>query len=229
MTPGFGYAMAFATGILGAFHCIGMCSGIAGGFFVHHGLKNPVLAQLRYHGTRILVYTVLGTSGAFLGRVLVQSGAIGKGQGLLLITAGMVVTLIGARRLGLLPSLRHPERHTPGAGAGEIRFADLETGAHRWTPAAAGLVNGLVPCSLVFSVAVKAVGSADPFQAGLLMIAFGLGTLPTMAAVTTLGAVVGGRARGIASRLAGLTVMALGIWTLYEGLVFYDVMRGLSG
>jgi sulfite exporter TauE/SafE len=80
----------------------------------------------------------------------------------------------------------------------------------------------------VFSVAVKAVATADPIRAGALMAAFGLGTLPTMAAVSTLGGVVGTRARGLAARLAGFSVIALGLWTLYEGLVFYDIMRGLS-
>ena len=228
MTPEFGYALAFATGVLGAFHCLGMCGGIAAGFFVRHGWQDRLLPQLYYHATRILVYSVLGISGALIGQVLVQSGAMGKGQGLLMIAAGGLVTLIGARVTGLLPPGRPrsvPPRHPIGL---EVRFGDMAKRRRPWDPAVGGLINGLVPCALVFSVAVKAVGSADPFQAGLLMLAFGLGTLPTMAAVTTLGAIIGSRAQGIAKRLVGLTVITLGLWTIYEGLVFYDVMRGLS-
>jgi sulfite exporter TauE/SafE len=227
VTTEFGYALAFATGLSGAFHCLGMCSGIAGGYFVHRGWRGRFLPQLYYHGTRILTYTVLGVSGALVGRVLVQSGILGKGQGLLMIAAGVLITLVG---LGLLGWLPRGWTGTPRPAPDNAILVDLELPgeSQRWPAMIAGLVNGLVPCSLVFSVAVKAVGSFDPLQAGLLMGAFGLGTLPAMAAVSILGAVVGSRAQGVAARVAGFLVLALGLWTLYEGWVFYDVMRGLS-
>lgn len=228
MTSEFGYALAFTTGILGAFHCLGMCSGLAAGFFVNHGWEGRLQPQLYYHGTRILVYSALGVSGAVMGRVLVLSGVVGKGQGLLMVAAGVLVTLVGIRVLGLLPLLRRRDGYPRNPAGLEVRFGETAKPRHRWLPVMGGLVNGLVPCGLVFSVAVKAAGSANPLQAALLMLAFGIGTLPTMAAISSLGAVVGSRARGIAARLAGLSVIALGLWTIYEGLVFYDVMRGLS-
>jgi len=229
VTPEFGYTLAFATGILGAFHCLGMCSGLAAGFFVNHGWEGRLRPQLYYHGTRILVYSVLGVSGAVMGRVLVQSGNLGKGQGLLMIAAGILITLVGIRVLLRVPPPCRNDGYPRDPNGLEVRFGDTVPPRQRWLPVIGGLVNGFVPCGLVFSVAVKATGSADPIQAGLLMLAFGIGTLPTMATISALGAVVGGRARGIAARLAGLTVAALGLWTIYEGLVFYDVMRGLSG
>jgi hypothetical protein len=163
-----------------------------------------------------------------MGRVLVQTGVMGKGQGLLMIAAGILIALIGFRVLGTLPWGRWRNERPRHPNVRKVHFLVRESPRHRWGPLAAGLLNGFVPCSLVFSVAVKAAGSADPLRAGLLMAAFGLGTLPTMAAVSTLGAVVGSRARGIAARVAGLAVVAMGLWTLYEGMVFYDIMRGLS-
>ena len=228
-----GYALAFATGVFGAFHCLGMCSGIAAGVFVRIGWEHRFLPHLYYHGTRILVYTVLGVSGAFIGRVLVQTGIVGKGQGVLMMATGLLVVLSGLGVLGLLPhrgkaGCRQRPGHQVRTETRTLRPLDAGTGRHRWTPVLAGLLNGFVPCSLVFSVAVKAVGTADPLQAGLLMGAFGLGTLPMMLAVSVLGALIGSRARGLAERLAGVTVIALGLWTFYEGLVFFDIMRGLS-
>jgi sulfite exporter TauE/SafE len=98
----------------------------------------------------------------------------------------------------------------------------------RLLPLTAGLVNGLVPCSLVFSVAVKSVATADPVRSGLLMLFFGLGTLPTMLLVTTAGAVISEKARGVLIRLTGVVVILFGGWTIYEGVVFYDIMRGLA-
>lgn len=235
MNGEFGYLLAFATGVFGAFHCLGMCSGIAGGFFVLHGGQRRLLSQLYYHGTRILVYTGLGVAGALVGRVLVQTGLLGKGQGILMMTAGLLISLIGLALLGVLP-IRGPQRINPQVVdpsgdqlAGQpVPFYREYVAGRTWPPALAGLFNGLVPCSLVFSVAVKAAAVADPLRAGLLMAAFGLGTLPTMVALSLLGALVGSRVRGVAERLAGISVLALGLWTLYEGFVFFDIMRGLG-
>ena len=97
-----------------------------------------------------------------------------------------------------------------------------------WQPWLGGLLNGLVPCSLVFSVALPAAATADPLRAGGLMLAFGLGALPPMLSVSLLADLAGERARGLFTRLAGLTVPLLGGWTFYEGLVFFDIMRGLG-
>lgn len=231
MNPEFGYGLVFFTGLFGAFHCLGMCSGIAAGFFVGQGWRHGWLPHLTYHGTRIAIYIALGVAGAILGRVLVQAGIVGKGQGLLMMVAGVVIMLFGVAILGGLPS---------GPGKGCRRETALAPGAEQpmrplaavqrspvIAPAAAGMVNGLVPCSLVFSMAVKTV-ALPPGEAAFLMLAFGIGTLPTMGVVTVAGALAGSRMRGVFNRLAGAAVVLLGIWTLYEGVVFYDVMRGLA-
>jgi sulfite exporter TauE/SafE len=60
------------------------------------------------------------------------------------------------------------------------------------------------------------------------MLSFGLGTIPVMGTATALGGRIGRRARAQGRRLAGGIVVALGAWTLYEGVIFYQVMRGLS-
>lgn len=228
MTTEFGYILAFSTGLFGSFHCLGMCSGIAAGFFVRHGWQHKVLPHLAYHGMRITIYTALGVIGAMLSQVLVQSGIVGKGQGILMIVAGIVVVLFGLGVLGVLPWGRQRVSRVESPEVQPLQFRPRGGHPSRITPFIAGVVNGFVPCSLVFSVAVKAVGSADPVHAGLLMISFGLGTLPMNVLVTVSGAIVGSKARGIFARLAGITVTALGLWTIYEGVVFYDIMRGLA-
>lgn len=218
-------SLAFLTGVLGALHCLGMCSGLAGGYFVRCG--SGIRAVLSYHGTRILVYGILGAAGALAGRVLVQQGILGKGQGLLMMVAGLVIVGLGlsmlwparGRRAGSL-EVRPPPRAVR-LGPGPPRPAP-------WTAAVAGAFNGLVPCGLTVSIAIKGAATADPLRAGLLMVVFGLGTLPTMGLVSLTGTAIGRRARGLFSGLAGLAVMVLGLWTLYQGWVFFDIMRGLS-
>jgi hypothetical protein len=218
------YLLAFTAGLLGAPHCLGMCTGLAGGVFVHQGLAGRGLAAVLYHAGRVATYVALGVAGGLVGRVLVQSGAFGKGQGLLMIAAGVVVIALGLGLVGALPFAR-PRRCRPAAGGVTIAPPSRP---RLLAPLLAGVGNGLVPCSLVFSVAIKASALASPLEAGALMLVFGLGTVPAMLGVSLLGGALGNALRGAQLRLAGLVVVALGAWTLYQGLVFYDVMRGLA-
>lgn len=218
------YSLAFLTGIFGAPHCIGMCSGLVGGVFMRWG-QRVAWPLVVYHGTRVLTYVALGVAGALLGRVLEQSGIFGKGQGVLMIAAGVVVTLVG---LGIV------RRATGGArsgcaGAAMTSTACAATPAGRgfWILPFGGLINGLMPCALVFSVAIKAAAAAEPLRAGLLMLFFGLGTLPGVLPVSVLAA-FGGRADGLWARLGGICVVALGVKTTYEGMIFFNIMRGLA-
>lgn len=224
MSGEFTFALAFATGLFGSFHCIGMCSGINGGFNLSFRQDNRLFALFAYHGTRIVTYTLFGVIGALLGRVVVQTGIIGKTQGILMILAGIIVVVLGLNLLGIV-RWNKPDR----AQTHRVKFAaepgSVSTSFNPWL---AGLLNGLVPCSLVFSVAVQAASTADPLRAGLLMLAFGAGTLPSMVGISLLGASIGSRLSGGLAKLAGVTVVLLGLWTLYEGATFFDIMRGLS-
>jgi len=227
MSNEFGYLLAFSTGLMGAFHCLGMCGGFAGGYFAGHGWRRKLLPQATYHGIRIVTYMVLGVSGAVIGRVVAQSGIVGKGQGLLMILAGLLIMAIGLGLTGRVPGLMRARSCKPPQGCKVVKFEAKPRTASLF-PGIAGLLNGLVPCSLVFSVALKAAATGQPLQAGLLMLSFGLGTLPTMGLVTTLGAAIGHWGSDWMPLITGILVMLLGAWTFYEGVVFFDIMRGLA-
>lgn len=209
--------IAFATGLLGTGHCIGMCSGLAGGLFV--GYPAPIGPLLVYHGTRVLTYATLGVLGAVLGQVIVQTGAFGKAQGVLMSVAGALIAGLGLWMLWRGWRVRSGVERTPPC----LRQTPL-----RWPPVVAGMLNGLVPCSLVFSIALKATATLEPARAGLLMLVFGIGTLPSMLSVSLLGRAIGLRARGAMAVFAASLVVVLGLWTFYEGAVFLEVMWGLS-
>ncbi|RUM94190.1 MAG: sulfite exporter TauE/SafE family protein [Thiothrix sp.] len=228
MNAEFGYALAFATGVFGAFHCLGMCSGLAGGFFVGYGWQRNIFPFIAYHGSRIFVYSLLGITGALLGRVIVQTGIVGKGQGILMILSGVLIVLIGLYLLRRALLSRQNKPLTNCTDQQPLQFFDKSTIPGRVTPYLGGILNGLVPCSLVFSVAIKAAGTADPMRAGLLMLSFGAGTLPTMATVSAMGALLSSQTQTIFRTFAAVSVIALGLWTLYEGWIFYDIMQGLS-
>lgn len=228
MNTGLTLPLAFLAGLLGALHCLGMCSGLAGGYFVRYG--RGVGAVLIYHATRLLLYGGLGMASALGGRALVQQGYFGKGQGLLMMAAGLAIVVLGLTRWWPPRGWRN-QRHrsstlvTRCPGPGRPVCGTRPT--YRCA-ALAGAINGLVPCSLTASVAIAGAATADPWRAALLMLAFGLGTLPTMALVSLAGTAIARSAHGRYASLAGMAVVALGLWTLYEGWVFYDIMRGLG-
>lgn len=224
MNPELTLAMAFATGLFGALHCLGMCGGLAGGFFVQRQVQPRLAPQFIYHASRLFIYALLGMAGAWAGRSLAQTGLTGKAQGILMMGAGLLILVLGLRML-----LARPRRPALAPTGGlEVRLEPMTRPPRPWSPLLFGTLNGLIPCSLVFSIALKATATGDPGRAGLLMLAFGLGTLPMMAAVTGFGAFVGARARDFSARIAGGLVAILGLWTLYEGYSFFDIMRGLA-
>jgi sulfite exporter TauE/SafE len=209
------YALAFMTGLLGAPHCIGMCSGLVSAFFVHSRTALTMRLAM-YHGARLLIYVLIGISGAFLGRVVEQSGIFGKGQGVLMIVAGIIVILLGGYTISRSRQIHScPEaRYQPARGT-------------VFAPVIGGVINGLIPCSLVFSVAIKAAATA-PLNAAILMLFFGLGTLPGVMPVSLVAAAFTSGRKGLWLRLGGACVIALGVKTTYEGVVFFDIMRGLA-
>lgn len=227
----FGYFAAFMTGILGSGHCLGMCGSLVCGYFIRaraaeDGRLN-IAPYLAYHGARITVYGMVGLIAAALGAALVSTGQIGLAQGVLQILAGLIVILLGLELLGLSPlkltigfaPARWLRRQFAGAAQkGAVRGASI-----------AGLVNGLMPCSMTMAMAVKATTSPGVAEGGLLLLAFGAGTLPSMLLASFLFGKLGPRLRGAMQKGAGLFVIALGVSTLWQGLAYFLVMHRLVG
>lgn len=219
------YGLAFMTGILGTGHCLGMCGGLVSGFFMRQGAKS-IVPYLAYHAARVSVYVLIGLVAASLGAVLAQTGLFGKVQGILQIIAGLVVILLGFDILGVLPI-----SNTLHFAPMKWIFKQFATATQRGPVAGSfigGAVNGLMPCSMVMAMAVQATTAPGPLQGGLLLLAFGLGTLPAMFAAGYLFGKLGIKARGWLIRSAALFVIALGLSTLWQGLTYYSVMRNLA-
>lgn len=225
----FGYVAAFMTGLLGSGHCLGMCGALVCGYFMRAKQAaagaEGVMPYLAYHGTRISVYGTIGLLAAALGAVLVATGKIGLAQGVLQIVAGVVVILLGIELLGLLPvSLTvgfAPARWLRQQFAGAAQKGMLRGAA------IAGLVNGLMPCSMTMAMAVKATTAPSVPEGGLLLLAFGAGTLPSMLLASVLFGKLGPRMRGVLQKGAALFVIALGVSTLWQGIAYFRVMQKL--
>jgi sulfite exporter TauE/SafE len=208
-------AAAFAAGLLGSAHCLGMCAGISGLFAAGASvtaLKTQLPLAIAYNVGRILSYTFLGIVVALIGKTAV--GAIPSLAGPVRLLSGLLIAVVGLQVAFNLRLLAPIEK------AGALiwnRLAPRATGLIPATsvPKAAGLglLWGWLPCGLVYSILLIAATTAEATSGALVMIAFGLGTLPAMIATGLSAAKVA----AFASRnrvASGLLIVVLGIATM---------------
>jgi sulfite exporter TauE/SafE len=220
---------AFLVGLLGGVHCVGMCSGIVGA--LSSGLAPGIRlsrwrllsALLAYNGGRIVSYGLAGLLLGLLGQqasALEIFGSFPVGR----VVGGVVMILFGFYLAGWWHALLALEK------AGAHLWRHVEPLGRRFIPVQGsgqafmlGLVWGWLPCGMVYAVLALALASASVLYGGLVMLVFGLGTLPLMVgmgfAIGTLTRVLQGR---ILRTLAGVTVMLFGLYTLVLAPPMHD-------
>jgi sulfite exporter TauE/SafE len=209
---------AFLAGLLGSAHCLGMCGGISGLFALHasvRGLSRQLPMALVYNAGRLASYALLGFAVAAVGsRFAALTPAVGKPVRLI---AGAVIILIGLQIAFNFRALGFLER------MGGAAWSRISPFAGRLLPVTSlpralglGLLWGLIPCGLVYSVLLVAATSARALDGALVMLAFGLGTAPAML-LTGLGAArLAQLMQDRRTRLgAGLLIVMLGILTVF--------------
>ena len=204
-------ASAFALGLAGAGHCLGMCGGIAAA--LNLGGPRSLAVTLSYHSGRISSYTLLGgLLGLAAGSVDIAAWtmALRYLAGLLLIGMGLYIADWWRGMAAL-------ER------VGARLWQPVQRLSSRWLPVrhwpqgfALGLCWGLMPCGLIYSSLAWAATAQNAATSALMMFLFGLGTLPAMLA-TSLGAdklQAFLRRRGLKLIIA-LLLITSGVWTFY--------------
>jgi len=176
---------AFIVGLLGGGHCAGMCGGIVGAVSLTLPGRHPRLAYLlAYNGGRIASYGLAGgLAGALGASSLVLNRLLPVEQGLYLL-ANLMLVALGLYLAGLWQGVLVLER------AGGLLWRRLQPLTKSlvplrspWHALQLGALWGWLPCGLVYSVLVAALASGSALQGAGLMLAFGLGTLPTLLAM----------------------------------------------
>ena len=209
---------AFLVGLTGGVHCVGMCGGIVGALTL--GLPpapgQPLLVRLpyllAYNAGRVASYAAAGALAGGMGAWAAHLTSVQHAQLALQVLAGLFMILLGFYLTGWWPVLNHLER------VGGVLWRRIEPLGRRLlpvrTPAQAfgiGLVWGWLPCGLVYSVLVWAMGAGGAGQGALLLLSFGLGTLPTLLTMGAAAAALAGFVRRAGVRqVAGMLVMLFG-------------------
>ncbi|ACT51762.1 sulfite exporter TauE/SafE family protein [Methylovorus glucosotrophus] len=212
----------FMVGLLGGGHCAGMCGGIVGAVSMSLPGARPRLPfLLAYNGGRILSYTLAGVLAGALGASSFFLGHILPIQKILYGLSSVMLVLLGLYLAGVWHGVTYVER------LGSVLWRQLQPLSKRllpvqspWQAILLGAVWGWLPCGLVYSVLVAALAAGNALQGGMLMLAFGLGTLPTllamgMAAVKLKKVLQQGWLR----KLSGLAVILFGLFGLYRVLL----------
>ncbi len=216
---GFDYTLAFIAGVLGSGHCLGMCGALVSGYFMNSGKHKSLLPYFAYQMTRISIYVLIGVLAASLGVVLVSGGMFGKVQSILQMVIGSVVIILALGIIGLIPfqgSIKLLPMNLLRKGYAKARTKGPVLGAM-----IAGFLNGLMPCPLTFAMYVEATSATSVMEGGLLMLAFGAGTLPTMLFISFAFAKMGASLRGYMLKSAAIVMIFMGLNTIYKGLTFY--------
>lgn len=211
---------AFLAGLLGGVHCVGMCGGIVAAMSLQPGGETRAggraVLHFAYNGGRIASYALAGALAGLLGSAAFLSEHLLPLQRGLYALAQVVLILLGLYLAGLNHAVLVLER------LGGRLWRRLQPLFTRLLPIRgpgqallAGGVWGWLPCGLVYSVLVSALAAGDAARGGLLMLAFGLGTLPNL----LLMGWAGERLRRYTGNVwlrrgAGLLVAGIGAWGL---------------
>lgn len=215
--------MAFSTGLLGSGHCLGMCGGIVAAFSLATSGRGGLLFPFLYQLGRILTYMLIGLVVGMAGSALAFTDSLRLPGRLLLLGSDLFLILIGLGSAGLFArlSLLNLEYALP------VRTLTATVQRLKVLPPylaalPLGMLFGLLPCGLVYAMALTAAQSAVASSGALLMLAFGLGTAPALLLFGSTAHLLSARARQLLLRAAGLMVAAMGLYQLVRHLrLFY--------
>lgn len=172
---------AFVLSLLGGLHCAGMCGGFIGALQMNRPRDVPAShLAAGYHLGRITSYTAAGALAGTIGGTLYAADVLPVQVGLLIVGSVMLVAI----GLAMFGESRWLKRIEPlGAGLWRIvgpwarRVYPPRSG---WQSYVAGLAWGWIPCGMVYAALPLALVAGGPLQGALVMLAFGLGTLPNL-------------------------------------------------
>lgn len=206
---------ALLFGLLGSLHCVGMCGPIA--FLMPVDRSNKLrkfLQILSYHSGRLLTYALIGFLFGAVGERLNLFGL----QQQLSIAVGvmMILAVIIPGRIFSRYNLSKPAYKLVGKLKSALGL-QLKT-KRKSAFFTMGLLNGLLPCGLVYMAVFGALGTGGAFKGSLYMILFGAGTIPLMTSAIYLGNFLKGKAKNQLVKLIPMFVILMGSLFILRGL-----------
>ncbi len=206
---------AIIFGLLGSFHCVGMCGPIAFMLPVNRTNSIKKVAQISvYHLGRLLAYSLMGLFFGMVGKSLYIFGI--QQQLSIVIGIVMIIAVLIPYSTFSTYNLSKPlfkiiSKVKSGLGqAMHKKTAD--------TFLTIGFLNGFLPCGLVYMAIFGAMATGNVLQGSLYMFLFGLGTIPLMTTAIYLGKFLNLKLRQRIRQAVPVFVVIIGILFILRGL-----------
>ena len=213
------YGLSFITGVLGSFHCIGMCGGFPILISGASGHKRNISGQLLYNFGRVFTYFFLGVLVGALGFMIKEMEPMLGFQVGLTVVLGLVIILAGLQMTGLVG-----EGRIPGFSSFytllKNTMASFLKRKGKTAAFSLGVMNGFLPCPLVYGFLLVSLTAGSPHKSGLMMLAMGLGTVPAVFLVAAVHRHVSPYLRSRLSRtVPGILIIIFGVITVARAVL----------
>lgn len=201
----------FLMGLLGSLHCAGMCAPIVLALpLVGTKPWQRALGIALYHGGRISTYALLG---ALVGSLGYGATLSGWQQGLSIVMGVLILVVLMLpasvkHRVGL-SRLLQPVRNAMNRLWSRASYSTLGL---------IGMLNGALPCGLVYAALAGSLTTFSVWMGALYMVAFGLGTVPMLLAAQWVGRRISAQARHRIQRAIPVLVGCMAVLLILRGL-----------
>lgn len=206
---------AFVLGLMGSFHCAGMCGPIAIALPLHgNTVSQKVFGGALYNIGRTITYGIMGAIFGLLGQGIQMIGFQQKVS--VIMGAVMIISVI-------FPALFRNQYSLDSSlfsVVGKLKKSIGRMFAIRSFSSLffIGLLNGLLPCGLVYMAIAGAIGMGNVSGGSLYMILFGLGTIPMLLAISLAGNILSLTVRKKINKLIPVLVVVVGMLFILRGL-----------
>lgn len=206
---------AIIFGLLGSFHCIGMCGPIAFMLPVDRSNSTKKIFQIiTYHIGRLFAYSIIGLILGILGKGFY---IFGLQQQLSIIIGVLIIVVV------CIPTKTFNKYNFSKPIyqlIAKVKYA-LGTALKKKTAdtfLTIGFLNGLLPCGLVYMAVFASLAMPTTLQASLYMALFGLGTIPLMTTAIYLGKFLNSKIKQRITKAIPIFVIIIGILFIFRGL-----------
>jgi sulfite exporter TauE/SafE len=232
-------ALAFVTGLISSFgHCLGMCGGIVAIYSARQAAQTPtgdkpgmlarIASFLPLHLGRITTYTFFGALIGLAGSLLDQFSGMMGWQGAFSVLVGLAMLLVALSLMGVLPPVEVALVSMAGGNSPMARMRGLFGKRSFLATLTLGILWGFLPCGLVFAMLVVAARTQTIWGGALTMLAFGLGTVPTLLGFGLAANLLSPQLRGRLQTFAALLILLFAVQTILRGLAVANLIPSFS-
>jgi sulfite exporter TauE/SafE len=206
---------AIVLGFLGGFHCVGMCGPIAMALPVHNkSASQKVITILIYNFGRIVTYSAFGLLFGAVGQSFVL---FGLQQALSIVLGSLILLFVIISYFGKVNNPILSKAYF-FINAVKSKLSNLFSKRNYSAFFSIGLLNGLLPCGLVYMALAGAIATGSIVNGALFMIFFGLGTLPFMFAVTYYSNLISLKVRNHMRKVVPVVVALMAVLMILRGM-----------